>query len=347
MNDEARRAEVADLLRKCTDKKLLRGGTWSATEDAERAHELATAEPELPTPWPQLAAYRLAHLILRGAPTGDELMRADELLARASGDGKSGVGNPLGPLPLLYRLAVLHRLASEAPRPESQRARAELPKALDQARDAVLRRLAVDESQSGRRSAGYQRPQVQHGLFNMLELSTYFMGSTTQNLEGIGSVYEDLMLDSEQWRMVGTVPGIADIRMPRQLALVELDERGSAHPDAVLFRLGLAGAQWRVASKSEWRVMNADHARLLGCLLGTSGEWSTERLRAQVVGTDGEDPDARFRQVMARLKSAFRELTGRPDVELFVREPGHRIPRVSANLTIFGAVDRRTRLYGR
>jgi hypothetical protein len=108
---EARRTEVDRLLRDCTDSKLLRGGTPIATEYAERAYKFASAEPELPAPWPQLAAYRLAHLILRGAPTGDDLDRADQLLARAAGGVKHGGSNPLGPLPLVYRLAVLHRLA--------------------------------------------------------------------------------------------------------------------------------------------------------------------------------------------------------------------------------------------
>ena len=119
---EARQAEVDELLRKCTDAKLLLGGTGAAIEHAERAYELANTDPALPAPWPQLAAYRLAHLILRQNPTEELLYEANELFEKASGGTSDNA--PLGPMPRLYWLAVLHRLSlpGDTPRPAVPRA---------------------------------------------------------------------------------------------------------------------------------------------------------------------------------------------------------------------------------
>jgi hypothetical protein len=175
----------------------------------------------------------------------------------------------------------------------------------------------------------------------MLELATYFMGRSSRDLEGLGSDYDDLMLGPESWYVVGTDPGIALIRMPRTLAFAELDERGAAHPDAVLFRLDRGYAEWRLASEPGWKDMNADQARRLACPLTVGDGWSREELRRWVVGNDGEDPDARFRQAKTRLNAAFQELTGRPGVKLFDPKSPGPVPRIANGVILFGAVDSR------
>jgi len=59
----------------------------------------------VPSPWPEFAAYRLAHLKMRsGANEVEALREIDLLFERASHSEKTG------PIPLIYRLAVLHRL---------------------------------------------------------------------------------------------------------------------------------------------------------------------------------------------------------------------------------------------
>ena len=101
---EVHRIKVAELLNKCVDQKLLYGGTSDAIVHAKEAYDIATAN-NVPSPWPEFAAYRLAHLKMRsGANEVEALREIDLLFERASRYEKTG------PIPLIYRLAVLHRL---------------------------------------------------------------------------------------------------------------------------------------------------------------------------------------------------------------------------------------------
>ena len=93
---EERRSAVYGLLTECVDQKLLRGGTANAISKARDAYARATSTPPLPAPWPQLAAYRLAHLSMRDDDlTESSLRKIVSLFTEASHD------NRIGPLPLI------------------------------------------------------------------------------------------------------------------------------------------------------------------------------------------------------------------------------------------------------
>jgi hypothetical protein len=334
---EDRRPQVAELLTRCTDKKLLRGATEEARNLAEQAYKLADADPVLPAPWPQLAAYRLAHLILRGAPSGEMLHRADKLLARASGVGDDV--DPLGPMPRLYRLAVLHRLSrsdeTSGPLVTSER----LESAFAKARDAVNSWLRTHETKPESEGDQHLRAPIQEGLFNMLELAAYFLGAKYESLEGLGGPYTDLKLGPDTWMLVGPDQRLSTVRLPRELALAELEDRGRLQSGSVLFRLDRDRAEWKRAEQQDWKVPNFEQIHLLAFLLEQSQEWTTEKLRRRVTRDDGEDPEARFRKVKQRLNEDFRKLAG---VEIvLVHEPNPRSQRIRVNpdALVFGAVE--------
>ncbi len=93
--------EVRELLTKSYDLKLQRGGTADATQFASTAFEKASDLPRTWSHWRQLAAYRLAHLLLRQDGPLDEI---DTFLSIAEG------ADFLEPLRSFCHLAVLHRI---------------------------------------------------------------------------------------------------------------------------------------------------------------------------------------------------------------------------------------------
>ena len=321
---EARRERVEQLLKKCTCKKLLRGGTAIAIGYAREAYKCSTLEPALPTPWPELAAYRLAHLVLRQAPDPEQLQEADILFAEASGRADDNV--PLGPMPRLYRLAVLHRLSCQG-----VSVNPETPKTvLQRAREAVNRWPSSRDESSEHESKPHRQSPIQDGLINMLELAFYFLGEKYEPLEGLSGPYSDLMLGPDAWMLVGPDPIISRIKMPKELAFAELEDRGRALPDSVLFRLlSREHAEWRLASKPPWEPANADEILLLTLLLKKQS-LRTEELRLRVAGADGKGSKDRFRQIKRRLKMKLGTLTGQK-IDVVP-------PPVAAGPMIYGAV---------
>jgi hypothetical protein len=336
---EARRIRVDELLRQCTHKKVLLGGTEEARKLAEEAYELANDDPVLDAPWPQLAAYRLAHLILRGAPSGEMLEQADRLLARASGVGDDVAH--LGPMPRLYRLAVLHRLSRSNDASEPLVTSERLESAFVRARDAVNSWLRTHGANPEGEDDQQRRAPIQDGLFNMLELAAYFLGAKYESIEGLGGPYTDLKLGPDSWMLVGPDPQISTVRLPRELALAELKDRGQLQSGTVLFQLYRDQvrnrAEWKLAEQEDWKSTNFKQIYLLALLLQQSQEWTTEELRHCVTGEHGEAPDDRFRQVKSRLNKNFRALAG---VEIvLVPEPRSHPIRVNPDALVFGAVE--------
>jgi hypothetical protein len=286
--NESPRQAVKRLLDECTDAKRLAGRTEAARVMAEKAYELATRD-ELPAPWPQLAAYRLAHLLLREG-AGADLVRADTLLAEASGSGDGPAADVLGPMPRIYRLAVMHRLNA----PEKQ-----IRALYGKARESIRR------FQSGIDYQG-QRGSIQDCLFNMLELATYFLG-IPYKLEGEGSAFSGLELGKNDWYLVASGENLSGIRMPGPLARSELESRARRSPDALVFVLEENRPRWRIARQSGWADANADQLRLVACLLLGGGAWSTINLHEHVLKTM-EFKESRFRKVKQRLNESFVEL---------------------------------------
>jgi hypothetical protein len=341
---EQRRIEVSQLLKECTDAKLLKGGSSCALEKAIEAHKLATQEPELPTPWPQLTAYRCAHLMLRGRASKADLVEVDRLLALATGEGGHPPANLLGPLPRLYRLAVLHRIfLSETNDSARDRTRTMLRAVFDRARAEVLTASAGSPRQPTVSVRGPRGGTIQDTGFNLLELAAYFLGENYAPLEGLGLPDEELHRPSIAWCLVGPDPAIRRVSMLERLAVAELEARGRQHCDAILFKLPNYPGEpvWKRASDPDWRRVNDDHLRLLAMVL-SDPQIAPEELKRWVVPDESNDPDAYYRQAVKRLRAGLRELTGLEIDRILPRDSATGRLVVSPEIRIYGAVYERT-----
>jgi len=317
---EERRSDVYRLLTECVDQKVLRGGTALAIEKATIAYQLATERPALFAPWPQLAAYRLAHLKLR---TGDlgvaTLHEIDGLLSEAS------QYDVLGPLPIIYHLAVLSRLHVEAGN-ASQRRRIKN-------RIETTHQKAIQEVR--RRSLSIA-PSIEHKValqdatFNLLELAAYFLGLSYDALEGLAALDSMDPMKKGRWFLMGQ--GIERILMTEELARCEFESR--TKPDkCILIELNDNGARWGTSADgcAGLEETNPEFAKLVlwAC---SAAPLSAKDLRRRVVGTDGDDPESRFRQVKRRTIAGLRELTGKATLDVFMGD------RLTDELPVVGLV---------
>ena len=239
---EDRLMQCEDALAEGIKFKVLGPDSSQAIRPFEEAHRLANLDPRLPPPWPQIAAYRLAHIRMRSARTFEELAAVEELLQEAGRIDVEG----LGPVPRLYRIAALHRMAQVAPTESDaavcMKAQSKLFAALSSsARDLVWRpdprsRAAV----------------VQGTVHNYLELASYFTGEPYDRLQGMSSPTGDLLLKDE-WRVIGShgVGRGRHVRLPYPLARAELDARVSSGAVDLAFELGKisvreSGRVWRI-----------------------------------------------------------------------------------------------------
>ena len=347
---ENRRSEIDKLLRQCVDEKLLRGGRQRALELASKAYQLATESPAVPYPWPQLAAYRLAHLLLRSEDSDDKLSEIDFLLELACNVPGNATTSALGPLPYLYRLAVLHRRCLAKTRhkhPPSP----ELQDAFEQARNAVQRGFTNAEISPSRSPLAHDRGSVQRELFNLLELAAYFLGAEYAPLEGLGAIDVGNLNRDKSWFLVGPDPVISTVQYSRELAMAELEARGREHPGAILIRLLPTGttevreAECRMADGDDWQDTNVDGIKLIIVLLQEPG-LSKAEVQRKIVG--GHDPTSqvRFRQILSRTGVELNGLTGTHERRFF--ESGRNRLHMARDTLIYGAVhasafQRRTR----
>ena len=292
---EVYRGKVDELLKKCVDQKLLYGGTTDAIAYAQEAYELATLN-NVPSPWPEFAAYRLAHLKMRsGANDINALQEIDLLFERASRFEKAG------PIPLIYRLAVLHRLVQTLiDKDDIDQAVAKSNEVYGKA-IGLLRRMQHDpEITKG------DRIERQSAAFNMLEFATYMSGRTYQSLEGVSLLSPMDPFRKGSWFVVGI--DIHRIKMTESMARLEFEDRADKNPELVLIEFGIdSNAQICLARDREWSYMNQDQARLILLLLQTP-EMERNDLERKVVGTDGDDPSGRFRQAKRRVKEKLVQL---------------------------------------
>lgn len=336
MNDEERRSKVDKLLRECVGDKLMFGQTGLALEKAEQAYSLAIQSPEVPSPWPELAAYRLAHLMLRSPDSDSDLSEIEELLRFAGKPGPTGNQPVLAPRPVIYRLAVLKRIMHKTSNETDRRGiESQIKHAFKQARDQVEGLLREDRMTAGTRGS-YPTGPIQHSFFNMLELTAYFLGETYSPLEGLGALDISNVEESDAWVILGPDSEIGSVRMSRQLAMFELEARAKSHPAAVLFCLasGSDDPAWRLASTSKWQTTNYEGIKLLAYLLRDPSIRRKE-LRGKVVGY-GADQNDRFRKAIERVQTGLQDVTGRSDMRVFV--PRSNPLSFDAPLLLFGAV---------
>ena len=105
---EARRKAVAELLRQVNDEKAVRASGKSVLARAELTYTIATTPPAILGPLRCIAAYRLAHLLLRS--TEPDLDRANNVFEEAS------TFPPLSVVTQIYRVALLERLLKMEPK---------------------------------------------------------------------------------------------------------------------------------------------------------------------------------------------------------------------------------------
>ncbi|MBV5310027.1 hypothetical protein [Chromatium okenii] len=166
---------VSQKLKQGLDKKLQSGGQQDAIKLLEEAYQCARPPSQLPPPWPQITAYRLAHLLMRSGCKTD-WHKIDRLLEEASsGDGI------LGAMPLIYRLVSLQQC--HAPYKQLQDAcKAAISKLKDQS--PIL--------DTPKRDEGYL---IQSNAVNLLEMAVYFTGLEYKPLEGQIELGNDFFAD--------------------------------------------------------------------------------------------------------------------------------------------------------
>lgn len=338
---------LIELLRKGTSLKTLTHSTSEAETILTEAYKYASLH-EMPKPWPQLAAYRLAHVLLRDAKHNSDYERIDFLLQEAAS------ANCLGPLPRLFRLAVLHRL---------------LPQISDLKRTAkpVIKQLISDiEHYNGalRSQENYSGlTAVQGAFFNMLELAVYFTGFPYQMLEGKGrdhdgilgdklrdqQPFSDLFSSMEDWRLVGSEKNLTAAAYPGELVLEELQDRmkNMIKKPCMCFKLSedRVLSEWNFnlqknkAGEYVWEKVKSNSSDLLFCSL-VLGRHFYERYHYISVLTGRDDNRAvdNARQIKSRLQKRMKSKL-QIDFPLFLENSDTGIPQFNPDVTILGAVE--------
>ncbi len=313
------RNQVHKLLQDCVDQKLLYGGTVDAIALAQQAFNLATLN-DIPSPWPEFAAYRLAHLKMRARTVDLSTLREiDGLFERASGSEK------IGPIPLIYRLAVIHRLVQLL----SEKREIEHAMAKSEQVFAEAVRLFRHWTMA-HKGANNQSIEQQSTAFNMLEFASYILGKSYQSLEGISRIKPMDPFRKGNWFVLGR--GIARIDMTEAMARWEFEQRVERSSETILIEMANPGtAKIRHSKKGEWKEWNFEYAKYV-LLLIAEPSISRDELERRVVGTDRESPSSTFRQHKHRIKEKFAQLTGNQKINVFNED------QLAEDLSILGLV---------
>ena len=289
-----RRFEVATALDLGTSEKMALVG--KELPELERAYSIASSPPPLGSPWPQLAAYRLAHAVAR-LGTDDAARRAAGLLEEAATSAF------LGPWPQVFRLALLHRLG--APRAELE----------------AVYRAAIASQQTWRAEHGGQSTLFAGSLhsesYNLLVLSAYGFGLDFAPLRGFdlepARVVSPAGITSQVgWALYDGTRESARVVLSESFAMAERDGLAAGYPGAWVLTLGPAsGPSLSGAGRSE--PVPLKEAGLLALLLRGNVRGATAMMAALWDDDDESDnPSARYRQTVSRLRRRLRTSTGDP-----------------------------------
>ena len=166
---------VSKKLKDAFDKKTLSGGTAEAVRLLEEAYEMARNPSPLESPWPQITAYRLAHLRLRQGKKTD-WHDVDRLLVEASS------GEVLGSAPLIYRLLSLWQLQQRG------------FTTFDQLQD-IYQEARTKQGKWSPSPVRDEGQSVQSTAVNLLELAAYFTSLDYAPLEGLIDLSNDSFAD--------------------------------------------------------------------------------------------------------------------------------------------------------
>jgi len=363
MTYEERRKEVYQII---TKRGGLIGTHWAQISRAPEAYKLAKQDPPLPDPWPQLAAYRFARTILKKAVNEIEKLKKAALLMKEASEAKS-----IGPLPLIYRAAILHRISSSLQNnSEEQKKYSRLAK--QSFRIAIERTqawyLSLYEEKGGDfDNEDYVAPVS--GFYNMLELIAILSRSEEKlyeilpesNLFAWQNFYDDEIFDERapsRWLIAGHDAGLMSVMIPRETAFEELNSRAQTKPNALFFRLSdnknpvrMPICEYRLGDDTRWQQGSYGPILLLAyCLAGTMSDFGTMqkeiyRRREKKQSDAGEVTDAinnHFRQQKNRLKELLKELEltkGIEDRDIFFKDPQKKILRLNPRIEVYGAID--------
>ncbi|MBK1694820.1 hypothetical protein CKO09_08720 [Chromatium weissei] len=166
---------VSKKLKNALDKKMQSGNSQDVARLLKEAYQIANNPIKLSPPWPQITAYRLAHVLMR---FGDKIewTEVDRLLEEASaGDGI------LGAMPWIYRLVSLQKC--NAPRERLQHIYQTAVSKLN-SQTFILNKPPLDKGHL-----------VQSNAVNLLEMATYFTGLDYEPLEGRIDLENDFFAD--------------------------------------------------------------------------------------------------------------------------------------------------------
>lgn len=359
---EKTRKEIKELIDKASDQKLIALHTREAIRTLGYAQRLCDDSPDIPEPWPSIVAYRQAHLIMRLCNDRKNHKKNEELKLLEKADAmfeKASSSSYLGPLPSIYRLSVLHRLNLLTGENHNDKIRFSYERAVDNFIDWTagssrsgnrntgnLRRLAAISTDPDQEKA---KRQLQNGIFNMLELTSYFMSLPYNILEGIGGLnYQDTIQGG--WVVISPDPESTEVTIPKELAIEEMEERGKKDPGAVFFILEhdnneyITERRWK-HGQGEWEKAGSyEHLRLLALFCAMKNDIFNDLNKKFRIETGGNDI---FRQNKARLKRDFCKLTKLSPDEVFVKneKTPSGIPVVTRRLNIYGAVEKRVLNY--
>lgn len=330
---DRRRPEVFRLLKEGTGDKMMTHRSKNAVQTLKRAYALAGEPVPIFSPLFEIAAYRLANVLFRSATSEGELREVDRLYVQAAGTGDRQ--GSIGPMPLIQRVAVLHRLAA-------------LRKPGDSERDQLLRELQAVFAEACRiaRSSpdtvsdrAVTSTGVQGRLHNLLELAAYFTDlDYEERISGLDSPYEDLKLGDDEWRIVGTGGVSESVRWPREWAEIELADRQATGGVDVLFELGVPKKRrmWNVWTPTGQRERIGSEPLLLLSAL-CRGVRTEDALVAAVFG-DAENGGERFRKVVFYLRDLLQRCLHRDGLELLPEVTSPAPLRLDPGLRIVGMV---------
>jgi len=312
-----RRRDAYAELERGLDRKLTMGRPYEALDHLKQAHLLATHPQPLPWPLPQITAFRLAHFLMRSASTVEDLQEVDQLLAEATSHGRW-----IGPWPVCVHLAALSRIRG-------------LGGDADDRIQSLLQRLhSYLQAEETDASPSHRGAEERQSLtLNLAELVTYFLGAEYAPLEGYGALgpaepdpFRGLIHDPP-WKLVGTEFSGGPRRLPRRVAVGELEELVSAGR----LRLGVVfdGKEGEIILANGHRKrLKAHQGRLLASLCRPR----TKTQLDDALGTDAAQPLSRMKKDLAQLLDCqpddvamFDQLSERyklsPDLRLLVAHP--------------------------
>jgi hypothetical protein len=333
---------------------------------AEAAYAIATRKPALPTPHPELAAYRLAREIMKKtALTSEDLIRADELMLKAA------KCPDLGTLPSLYRVGIIHRLSTMPDQADNRAGTKRTERtAFEKACERVFDLYKEQWVQTECCDEAFNHTMPRGGYYHMLQILSFMIGCpipathmpfpiTTWGPPDIfvefnpeTSEFENpYTYISESWCLIGHDVKFSENVLPLKLAHMELDAlaRQKRNASALFFQVSHSNSGEPAVCK--WKTGNgpwakATYAHLLFLTYAISGHHrNTGAMKGQIkarLKDKDMDMDNYFRQIKSRLSGAIKKKLGMAEKEnVFIDDKQKDIiPRLKEGLRVYGVVEK-------